>query len=626
MPAVQRAEAARVLDQRVGVAALREARARHKLAVAARFDDHGPPAFFADLIRGDVLDLDALALHVLLGLLQALFKALVKVVDGLDPVRLTGFDNVELFLHVSAEFHVDDVGELLHHDRVDGLAERGGFQLLLVLLHIAAVHDGRDDGRIGGRASDAVFLQRVDQRGLGVKRRRLGELLVRRQLFEFEGLALLQRGQGGLLLFGVVGGFLVQRGEAVERDAEARRTEQVVPCRDGRGDGVLNAVGHLAGHKAAPDQAVELCGVAADALLDLVGGQLGHRRADGLVGVLRGGGGAAFPLAGGLADVVVAPALRNKGLGRGLSLGGNAQRVGTHIGDKTHRAVARNVHAFIQRLGGAHRAGGREAERAARVLLQGGRDEGRRGLAAALALFDLRDGVVPAVQRGQDAVGPLLIGDGQLFAVGGGGQAGRELTLLALRVQQRVDVPVFVWLEVFNFQLTVPDQPHGHALHAACGQAAADLFPQERAQFVADQTIQLAPGLLGVEQVDIDGARVGHALLDALLRDLVKGHAVGCAGVQPQNVRQMPADGLALAVRVGCQQDAVALFGLGLQLLDELLLALDGDIFRCIAIFDINAQRAGGQVAHMAHTGRDLVAAAQILANGLGLGRGFHDD
>ena len=119
---------------------------------------------------------------------------------------------------------------------------------------------------------------------------------------------------------------------------------------------------------------------------------------------------------------------------------------------------------------------------------------------------------------------------------------------------------------------------------------------------------------------------MGHALLDALLRDLVKGHAVGCAGVQPQNVRQMPADGLALAVRVGRKQDAVALFGLGLQLLDELLLALDGDIFRCIAIFDINAQRAGGQVAHMAHTGRDLVAAAQILANGLGLGRGFHDD
>ena len=119
---------------------------------------------------------------------------------------------------------------------------------------------------------------------------------------------------------------------------------------------------------------------------------------------------------------------------------------------------------------------------------------------------------------------------------------------------------------------------------------------------------------------------MGHALLDALLCDLVKGHAVGRSGVQPQNVRQMPADSLALAVRVGRKQDAIALFGLGLQLLDKLLLALDRDIFRLIAIFDINAQRTGGQVAHMAHAGRDLVAAAQILANGLCLGRGFHDD
>ena len=57
---VQRAESARILDERVGVAALREAGAGHKLAVAARLDDHGPPALFADLIGRDVLDLDAL--------------------------------------------------------------------------------------------------------------------------------------------------------------------------------------------------------------------------------------------------------------------------------------------------------------------------------------------------------------------------------------------------------------------------------------------------------------------------------------------------------------------------------------------------------------------------------------
>lgn len=170
--------------------------------------------------------------------------------------------------------------------------------------------------------ADAVFLQRLDERRLGVARGRLGELLLGLQLPQLQHHALLQRRQRGLFLLFLVGGFLVQRGKAVERHHIAAGTEQVARRGDVGRDGVLLAVAHLACDKAAPDQAVELCGVAADALLDLVGGQLGHRRADGLVGVLRGGGGAAFPLAGGLADVVVAPALRNKGLGRGLGLGG----------------------------------------------------------------------------------------------------------------------------------------------------------------------------------------------------------------------------------------------------------------------------------------------------------------
>ena len=42
-------------------------------------------------------------------------------------------------------------------------------------------------------------------------------------------------------------------------------------------------------------------------------------------------------------------------------------------------------------------------------------------------------------------------------------------------------------------------------------------------------------------------------------------------------------------------------------------------------MFHINAQRAGGQVPDMAHAGRYSIAAAQVFANGLCLGRGFHD-
>ena len=64
-----------------------------------------------------------------LGVLQALGKAFVEVIDGLDPVSLASLDNIQLFLHICAEFHIYNVGELLHHHSVDGLTQRGGFQL-----------------------------------------------------------------------------------------------------------------------------------------------------------------------------------------------------------------------------------------------------------------------------------------------------------------------------------------------------------------------------------------------------------------------------------------------------------------------------------------------------------------
>ena len=344
------------------------------------------------------------------------------------------------------------------------------------------------------------------------------------------------------------------------------------------------------------------------------------------MGVLRVGGGAAFPAALGLADVVLAPAPADVAFGGGGSLVRDAQRVGTHIGDQTHRAMPGDVHAFIQRLSCPHGAGGGKAVAAAGLLLQGGGDEGRRGHPVALALFQLAHHIVFALQRGEDAVRLLLVGDGQLFAGGGGGQPRRERRAPALRFQVGVDVPVFVGLKLFDFQLPIPDEAHRHALHAARGQAPAHLAPQKRRQLVAHQTVQLPPGLLGIEQVHVDGAGMGHALLDALFGNFIKGHPVGRGGVQPQHVRQMPADGLPFPVRVGCQQNAVTLLGLRLQFLHQLGLALDGDVFRRVAVFHVNAQLGGGQVPDMAHAGSDLISPAQIFADGLGLGGGFHDN
>ncbi len=82
--------------------------------------------------------------------------------------------------------------------------------------------------------------------------------------------------KAGLLLFLLVGGLFVQGGKTVEGDRVAAGLETVAAGIDGDGHGVLLAVRHLAGHEAAPDHPVELGGIAADALVHLVGGQARH--------------------------------------------------------------------------------------------------------------------------------------------------------------------------------------------------------------------------------------------------------------------------------------------------------------------------------------------------------------
>jgi len=276
MAAAQRAQAAGILYNGVGVAALRKAGTRHKLAVPPAFDHHGAAAFFADLVGGDILHFDLFALHVLFGGFQAFFKALVEIVHCFDPVRLTGFHNVQLFLHIGTECRVHDIGELFQHDLVHRAAQRGGFELFLLLFHIAAVHNGGNDRRIGGRAANTVFFQRMDQRCFSIVRRRLGEFLLRRKLVQFQVLAHFQRGQGGFFLLLIVGGFLIQSGKAVKRYMETRCAEDIIPRRDVGRNGIHQAVCHLGCHKAAPDQAVQLGFIAGDAALHLVRRQFRH--------------------------------------------------------------------------------------------------------------------------------------------------------------------------------------------------------------------------------------------------------------------------------------------------------------------------------------------------------------
>ena len=133
---------------------------------------------------------------------------------------------------------------------------------------------------------------------------------------------------------------------------------------------VVDGVCHLAGEKAAPDQAVQAVLLARQVALDLLGCEGDIAGADGLVRVLRAG--LRLILARRLGAVIRTVAPIDEVARRGLCLLGDAQRVGTHVGDQAHRALARDVDALIELLGDGHRAPGRHVELARGLLLQRG--------------------------------------------------------------------------------------------------------------------------------------------------------------------------------------------------------------------------------------------------------------
>ena len=66
------------------------------------------------------------------------------------------------------------------------------------------------------------------------------------------------------------------------------------------------------------------------------------------------------------------------------------------------------------------------------------------------------------------------------------------------------DAPVLARLERLDLLLALHDHPQRGRLHAAGGQAALHLAPQHRGQVEADQVVQRATRLLGVDQLPGD--------------------------------------------------------------------------------------------------------------------------
>ena len=96
-------------------------------------------------------------------------------------------DLVELLLHPGREAQVNDLREVVDQQAIHHLADVCRGEPLVLAPDVAPLLDGRQDRGIGGGPPDPVLLQGLDERGLCVAGRRLGEMLLREEPYAGSG-------------------------------------------------------------------------------------------------------------------------------------------------------------------------------------------------------------------------------------------------------------------------------------------------------------------------------------------------------------------------------------------------------------------------------------------------------
>ena len=452
-----------VARQRPALLVLGIQRAGQEPAVPTQPDDHRV-ALRAHLVGRLGREVAALELAALL--VDAVAQRAVEGAQQRHPLALATGDLVELLLHPRGELDVDVVAEVLDEQVGHDLGDELGMEPAVLDPDVAAVGDRRDRRRVRRRAADPVLLERLDQRGLRIARRRLGEVLGRGHLGHARPIAFDQGRQatGRLVVLGhvVVAALGVDPGEAVEQDPGRRRAQLVrtVGQVDRRGLELLGR--HLRGERALPDQPVQAQLLRRQRARDRIRVAPEARRADRLVGFL-----------GTLRLRLVDATLGHRELGpvaladdlARLAHGDprDRRRIGSHVGDQADLALGRRD-PFVQPLGDRHRPLRPEAEATARFLLQGRGRERRRGRTLLGARADLGHVRMESRDRGAMTLGGLRVAD-----VEGGSvdphHLGRE-ALAGGRVEQRLDRPVLAGAEGADLALALDDEADRDGLHA----------------------------------------------------------------------------------------------------------------------------------------------------------------
>ncbi len=205
----------------------------------------------------------------------------------------------------------------------------------------------------------------------------------------------------------------------------------------------------------------------------------------------------------------------------------------------------------------------------------------------------------------------------------------------------RGEIPIAPAPKSKALHLALHQQPHRDRLHAPRGQSASNFLPQQGTQRVTVQPIEHAAGLLGLDQVRVEGPRLLDRVLNGLARDFGKDHPPD-RDFGLEQLAQVPADALPLAVFVGRQDQLGGVLERLLELGDDFPLVLGNHVEGFKVVFDVDAKRGprllllldllrdfrgiGGEIADVPHAGHHGIVPSQIPADLAGLGRRLHDD
>src|SRR5256712_6093823 len=585
-----------------------------------------PLAALGALFPGRGADLDVTPLFA--RLLEVLLEPRIKLPNRIDPLPLSLLDLVERVLHLRGELDIHDLWEegLQEVGHLD--AQLGRDERLPLATHVAALIDDRaEDRRVRGRAADAELLESLDQRGLGVVRRRLREGLSGIEREEPQHLALLELRDGalGVVLHGpwlVLAALLVDGREPLEPERRALGAEETPAGLDICGHGVVDRRHHLARQEALPDEPIEGELVPREELRHAPRLQADLGGSDRLVRLL---GAPARAVCGRRVGHVIESEPSRDPLPRlRLRFARHADPVGAHIVDDALRALGSEVDPLVELLGDRHRLLRGEAELPARLLLQGRGDERRHRAPAALAARDRLDEEPGVLERRHERARRVPVRQRHLLAVDllqRRDELGRELG-----GEPRVERPVLDRDERLDLALAVHDQPDGHRLHPPGREPTLDLVPEERGELVADETVEHAARLLRVDLLEVDAPGLGERAPHRALGDLVERDAIDVVLADVELLGQVPADRLALAVGIRGDVEGVGVRGRLLQLVEDLLLPGRDDVLRLEPLLGIDAELGLRQIAHMAHRRFDDEARVQILLDRLHLRGRFHYD